>query len=62
MLMPNLKTIVMLTAFAIVLGAGTACYKRLAGSDEPAKEAEIAACAGLSGQAKIECEARNRQQ
>jgi hypothetical protein len=61
MRMPNLKTVVMLSAFAIVLGASTACYKRLAGSDEPAKDAEIAACAGLSGQAKVDCEARNRK-
>lgn len=60
--MSKKKTLVMVTALAAVLGAGTACYKRLAGSSEPAKEAEIAECAGLSGQARVDCEARHKGQ
>lgn len=60
--MSRMKTLVMLAALATVLGAGTACFRLFGGSDAPAKEAEIEACAGLSGQAKIDCEARHKQQ
>ena len=60
--MSRLKTVVMLGALAFVLAAGTACFSLFAGSDEPAQEAEIAECAGLSGQAREDCEKRHRGQ
>jgi hypothetical protein len=52
----------MITALAISIGFGTACFRLLAGSSEPAREADIPECAGLSGQAKIDCEARHKKQ
>lgn len=58
--MSRTKNLVMLSALAAVLAFGTACFKLFAGDDEPAQDAEIAACAGLSGQAKADCEARHR--
>jgi uncharacterized membrane protein len=60
--MSKVKSLVMLAALATVLGAGTACFRLFGGSDEAAKDAEIEACAGLSGQARIDCEARHREQ
>jgi hypothetical protein len=60
--MSNIKNLVMITTLAILLGLGTACFRLLAGSSEPAKEAEIPECAGLGGQAKIDCEARHKKQ
>lgn len=60
--MSNVKNLVMIAALAILLGFGTACFRLLAGSNEPAKEAEIPECAGLNGQAKIDCEARHKKQ
>ena len=60
--MPKMKTVVMLTALATVLGAGTACFRMFAGSDEAAQDAAIAECAGLSGQARVDCEERHKKQ
>lgn len=59
--MSKAKNLVMLAALAVVLGLGTACYRLFVGSSEPAREAEIEECAGLSGQAKIDCEARHKK-
>ena len=59
--MANSKNLVMITVLAIVLGLGTACFG-LFSSTKPAKEADIPECAGLSGQAKIDCEAKFKQQ
>ena len=57
--MSKVKNLMMVTALAIALGFGTACFSLFSGDKEPAKEAEIPECAGLSGQAKIDCEARH---
>jgi hypothetical protein len=62
MVMSKTKTLVMVTALAAVLGAGTACYRLFGGSSEAAKEAEIEECAGLSGQTRVDCEARHKGQ
>lgn len=59
--MANTKNLVMITVLAIVLGLGTACFG-LFSSSKPAKEAEIPECAGLGGQAKIDCEAKYKPQ
>ncbi len=59
--MTNVKNLMMFTALAIVLGFGTACFGLFAGSKKPAQEAEITECAGLSGQPKIDCEARHKK-
>jgi hypothetical protein len=55
--MSNVKNLIMLTALATVLGLGTACFGLFTGGDKPTQEAEIPECAGLSGQARIDCEA-----
>jgi hypothetical protein len=60
--MSNIKNLVMIAALAISLGFGTACFRYLAGDSEPAKEAEVEECAGLSGQARIDCEAQHKKQ
>lgn len=59
--MSKIKTLVMITAMATVLGLGIACFGLLGDSKQPAKEAEISECAGLSGQARIDCEARHKK-
>lgn len=59
--MCNTKDLVMITALAILLGFGTACFGLL-GDSKPSKEAEIPECAGLGGQAKVDCEAKYKQQ
>ena len=59
--MSKVKNLMMITSLAIVLGLGTACFSLFTGSKKPAKEAEIPECAGLSGQAKIDCEARHKK-
>jgi hypothetical protein len=52
------KTIVMLLGLAGVFAAGSACFG-LFSSEKPAPpETQVEACAGLSGQAKIDCERR----
>lgn len=60
--MYTIRDLVMLASLAAVLLFGTACFRLFAGSDEPAKDAEVAACAGLSGAARAECEARHAEQ
>ncbi len=59
--MAKFKNLIMISGLAIVLGLGTACFGLFAGDKQPAKEAEIPECAGLSGQAKIDCEARYKK-
>jgi hypothetical protein len=59
--MSRAKNLVLLTALAAVLALGTACFGLFAGDREPATEAESEECAGLSGQARIDCEARHRE-
>lgn len=51
------KTIVMLIGLAGVLAAGTACFGLFSRTPPPA-ETQVEACAGLSGEAKIDCERR----
>lgn len=60
--MSKLKDLVMITALAVAVGLGTACFGLFGDSSRPAKEAEIPECAGLSGQARIDCEARHKKQ
>jgi hypothetical protein len=50
----TVKTIVMLASLALVLGAGTACFG-LFSKKEPAATDP---CAGLTGQAKADCESK----
>jgi len=57
----NRKDLVMIAALVILLGFGTACFG-LFSSRKPAQEAEIPECAGLGGHAKIDCEAKYKQQ
>ena len=59
--MLKLKDLVMITALAIVVGFGTACFGLFGDSSKPDKKAEIPECAGLSGQARIDCEARHKK-
>ncbi len=59
--MSKVKNLIMITALALVLGLGTACFSLFTGSNKPAKESVIPECAGLSGQAKIDCEARHKK-
>lgn len=59
--MLKVKNMVMITALAILLGFGTACFSYLSDNNQPAKDAEIPECAGLGGQAKIDCEARHKK-
>ena len=59
--MSKVKNLVMITAVAIVVGLGSACFGLLGDSSRPATEAEIPECAGLSGQARIDCEAQHKK-
>jgi hypothetical protein len=59
--MSKIVDLIMITAMAVVLGLGTACFGLFTDSKKPAKEAEIPECAGLSGQAKIDCEVRHKK-
>lgn len=52
------KTAVMITGIAGVLAFGTACFGLFGTSKPPAADSGSEACAGLSGQAKIDCEKR----
>lgn len=56
-----MKRAMMLLAIAGVFLAGTACFGLFASKHEAAKDAAIAECAGLSGQARIDCEQRHRK-
>lgn len=52
-----MKTFVMLIGLAAAFAAITACFGMFSKSPPPA-ESQVEACAGLSGQAKIDCEKR----
>jgi hypothetical protein len=52
-----MKTVVMLIGLAAAFAAITACFGMFSKSP-PDAETQIEACAGLSGQAKIDCEQR----
>jgi hypothetical protein len=56
-----MKTIVMLLGLAGVFAAGTACFGLFSSSKPEPSDTTVEACAGLSGQAKIDCEQRQRQ-
>jgi len=55
-----IKTALMVAGLAVFVGASTACFGLFSGgrdaADPPAADE---ACAGLTGQAKIDCERRN---
>lgn len=52
------KTIVMLLGLAGVFAAGTACFGLFNGKSDREERSAVEACAGLSGQAKVDCEQR----
>ncbi len=52
-----MKTIEMLIGLAAAFAVMTACFGMFSKSPPPA-ETRVEACAGLSGQAKIDCEQR----
>ncbi len=54
-----MQTMLMALGLAGVFLLGTACFGLLS-RDEPATDAEVPECAGLSGQARIDCEQRYR--
>ena len=56
-----IKRTTMLLALAGVFLAGTACFGLFATKHAPATDAEIAECAGLSGQARVDCEQQHRK-
>ena len=41
--------------------AGTACFGLFTTKHEPSKDTDIAECAGLSGQARVDCEQRHQK-
>jgi hypothetical protein len=54
------KTILMLLGLAAVFAAGTACFGIFTRSDS-SEASLVEACAGLSGQAKVDCEHRQER-
>lgn len=52
------KTIVMLLGLAGVFAAGSACMGLFTGRSDRAEPSAVEACAGLSGEARTDCEAR----
>jgi hypothetical protein len=56
-----IKRTIMVLGLAAVFLAGTACFGLFATKHEPAKDADIAECAGLSGQARVDCEQRHQK-
>jgi hypothetical protein len=57
------KRIVMLSALAVLAGASTACFGLFTKSDDPAPApASSDPCAGLTGQARTDCETRRSGQ
>jgi hypothetical protein len=58
MAMARIKTGLMVLGLAGVLGAGTACFGLFTRDDTRARETTATDddCAGLSGQARIDCE------
>lgn len=59
--MSKVKNLVMITALAVVFGLGTACFGLFGDSSKPSSEADIPECAGLSGQARVDCEAQHKK-
>ena len=55
-----IKTTVMLLGLAAVFAAGVACFGLFTRTD-PSAQTQSEACAGLSGQAKIDCEKRQER-
>jgi hypothetical protein len=55
------KRTIMLLGLAGVFLAGTACFGLFTSRGEPSRDAEVAECAGLSGQARADCEQRHRK-
>jgi hypothetical protein len=55
------KTVLMLTGLAGVFAVGTACSGMFSKADDPAPPAAGQACAGLTGQARTDCEQRQAQ-
>ncbi|HJW67940.1 MAG TPA: hypothetical protein VJ829_01150 [Candidatus Binatia bacterium] len=54
------KTILMLLGLASVFAAGTACFGLFSSGHTPPPQGQIEECAGLSGQAKTDCERRHQ--
>ncbi len=61
-IMIKLKDLMMITMLAVALGLGTACFGLFGDSKKTPKEAEVPECAGLSGKARIDCEAQYKKQ
>jgi hypothetical protein len=55
------KTIVMLVGLGGVFAAGIACMGLFAPQSDRSEPSRVEACAGLSGQAKIDCEQRQER-
>ena len=53
-----MKTVVMLAGLASAFAVLVACFGMFS-KDPPATESQVEACAGLSGQALIDCEKRH---
>jgi hypothetical protein len=51
----------MMLGLAGVFAAGTACFGLFTRTD-PSAESSVEACAGLSGQAKADCERQHQEQ
>jgi len=56
------KRIVMLGALAVLAGASTACFGLFTKSDPAPAPAASDPCAGLTGQARTDCETRSTGQ
>lgn len=54
------KTMLMVLGLAGVFAAGTACFGLFTRTDKAAADG-AAECAGLSGQAKVDCEQRHKR-
>lgn len=54
------KTMLMLLGLAGVFAAGTACFGLFSSDSPRPTQGEVEACAGLSGQAKVDCERRHQ--
>ncbi len=54
------KTMLMLLGLAGVFAAGTACFGLFSSDSPRPPQGEVEACAGLSGQAKVDCERRHQ--
>jgi hypothetical protein len=54
------KTTLMLLGLAGVFAAGTACFGLFSSDSSKPPAGQVEACAGLSGQAKVDCERRHQ--